>query len=122
MNSTNLPSSLPKIQQFVRANLVNAIISSACLNLGLTGAATWNVWNASQNLKVTVERQANLQELSSRTAYLDSAMSQNMVFTPGQQLWQKRYTNNTFDLQKATTELAKDLPASVRDVFDRAEV
>jgi methyl-accepting chemotaxis protein PixJ len=119
MNSTNLPS-LQKIQQFVRANLVNAIISSACLNLGLTGAATWNVWNASQNLKTTVERQTNLQELSSRMAYLDSAMSQNMVFTPGQQLWQKRYTNNTFDIQKTTTELAKDLPASVKDVFDRA--
>jgi methyl-accepting chemotaxis protein PixJ len=120
MNSTNLPSSLQKIQQFVRANLVNAIVSSACLNLGLTGAATWNVWNASQNLKTTVERQTNLQELSSRMAYLDSAMSQNMVFTPGQQLWQKRYTNNTFDIQKATTELAKDLPAGVKDVFDRA--
>jgi methyl-accepting chemotaxis protein PixJ len=120
MNSTNLPSSLQKIQQFVRANLVNAIISSACLNLGLTGAATWNVWNASQNLKTTVERQTNLQELSSRMAYLDSAMSQNMVFTPGQQLWQKRYTNNTFDIQKTTAELAKDLPASVKDVFDRA--
>jgi methyl-accepting chemotaxis protein PixJ len=120
MNSTNLPSSLQKIQQFVRANLVNAIISSACLNLGLTGAATWNVWNASQNLKTTVERQVNLQELSSRMAYLDAAMSENMLFTPGQQLWQKRYTNNTFDLQKATTELAKDLPPSVKDVFDRA--
>ncbi len=120
MNSTNLPSSRQKIQQFVRANLVSAIISSACLNLGLTGAATWNVWNASQNLKTTIERQTNLQELSSRMAYLDSAMSQNMVFTPGQQLWQKRYTNNTFDIQKATTELAKDLPASVKDVFDRA--
>jgi methyl-accepting chemotaxis protein PixJ len=121
MNSTNLPSSLQKIQQFIRANLVSAIISSACLNLGLTGAATWNVWNASQNLKTTVERQANLQDLSSRMAYLDSAMSENRVFTPGQQLWQKRYTNNTFDLQKATAELAKDLPTSVKDVFDRAD-
>jgi methyl-accepting chemotaxis protein PixJ len=120
MNSTNLPSSLQKVQQFVRANLVSAIISSACLNLGLTGAATWNVWNASQNLKVTVEKQANLQELSSRMAYLDSAMSENMVFTPGQQLWEKRYSNNTFDLQKATTELAKEVPADVKDVFDRA--
>jgi methyl-accepting chemotaxis protein PixJ len=120
MNSTNLPSSLQKIQQFVRANLVSAIISSACLNLGLTGAATWNVWNASQNLKVTVERQANLQELSSRMAYLDSAMSENMVFPPGQQLWEKRYSNNAFDLQKATTELAKEVPADVKDVFDRA--
>jgi methyl-accepting chemotaxis protein PixJ len=120
MNSTNLPSSLQKIQQFVRANLVSAIITSACVNLGLTGAATWNVWNASQNLKTTVERQVNLQELSGRMAYLDSAMSQNMAFTSGQQLWQKRYTNNTFDLQKATTELAQDLPANMKDVFDRA--
>jgi methyl-accepting chemotaxis protein PixJ len=120
MNSTNLPSSLQKIQQFVRANLVSAIISSACLNLGLTGAATWNVWNASQNLKTTVERQANLQDLSSRMAYLDSAMSENRTFTPGQQLWQKRYQNNRLDLQKATTELAKDLPASVKDVFGLA--
>jgi methyl-accepting chemotaxis protein PixJ len=120
MNSTNLPSSLQQIQQFVRANLVSAIISSACLNLGLTGAATWNVWNASQNLKTTVERQVNLQELSSRIAYLDSAMSENKVFTRGQQLWQKRYKNNTLELQQATAELAKDLPATVKDVFDRA--
>jgi methyl-accepting chemotaxis protein PixJ len=120
MNSTNLPSSLQKIQQFVRANLVSAIISSACLNLGLTGAATWNVWNASQNLKTTVEQQANLQDLSGRIAYLDSAMSENKTFTPGQQLWQKRYTNNAFDLQKATTALAKDLPVNVKDVFDQA--
>jgi methyl-accepting chemotaxis protein PixJ len=100
--------------------LVSAIISSACLNLGLTGAATWNVWNASQNLKTTVERQADLQDLSSRMAYLDSAMSENRTFIPGQQLWQKRYKNNTFDLKKATTELAKDLPASVKDIFELA--
>ena len=118
MNSTNL-SSLQKFQQFVRANLVNAIISSACLNLGLTGAATWNVWNASQNLKLTVERQTNLQELSSRMAYLDAAMSENIVFLPGQQLWEKRYTNNAFDLQKATAELAQEASADVKDVFDR---
>jgi methyl-accepting chemotaxis protein PixJ len=122
MNSTNLPSSLQKVQQFIRANLVGAIVSSACLNLGLTGAATWNVWNASQNLKVTVERQANLQELSSRMAYLDAAMSENLVFPPGQQLWQKRYRNNTFDLQKATTELAQSVPTDVKDVFDRANL
>jgi methyl-accepting chemotaxis protein PixJ len=122
MNSTTLPSSFQQIQQFVRANLVGAIISSACLNLGLTGAATWNVWNASQNLKLTVERQANLQELSSRMAYLDSAMSENIVFTPTQQLWEKRYNSNAFDLQKATTELAKEVPADVRDVLERANL
>ncbi len=120
MNSTNLPSSLQKIQQFVRANLVSAIISSACLNLGLTGAATWNVWNASQNLKVTVERQTDLQDLSGRMAYLDSAMSENMLFTPGQKLWEKRYANNAFDLQKATAELSQAATADVKDVFDRA--
>ena len=122
MNSTNLPSSLQKVQQFIRANLVGAIVSSACLNLGLTGAATWNVWNASQNLKTTVERQANLQELSSRMAYLDSAMSENLVFPLGQQLWQKRYRNNTFDLQKATTDLGREVPTNVKDVFDRANL
>jgi methyl-accepting chemotaxis protein PixJ len=122
MNSTNQPRFFQKIQQFVRANLVSAIVSSACLNLGLTGAATWNVWNASQNLKVTVERQINLQELSNRTAYLDSAMSENLVFPPGQQLWQKRYRNNTFDLQTATTELGAEVPATVRDVFDRSKL
>ncbi|WP_310483272.1 methyl-accepting chemotaxis protein [Chamaesiphon sp. VAR_48_metabat_403] len=122
MNSTNQPSFFQKIQQFVRANLVSAIVSSACLNLGLTGAATWNVWNASQNLKVTVERQTNLQELSNRTAYLDSAMSENLVFPPGQQLWQKRYRSNTFDLQTATTELGAEVPATVKDVFDRSKL
>ena len=122
MNSTNQPSFFQEIQQFVRANLVSAIVSSACLNLGLTGAATWNVWNASQNLKVTVERQTNLQELSNRTAYLASAMSENLVFPPGQQLWQKRYRNNTFELQKAIGALASEVPITVKDVFDRSKL
>jgi methyl-accepting chemotaxis protein PixJ len=122
MNSTNQPSSFQKIQQFVRANLVSAIVSSACLNLGLIGAATWNVGNASQNLKVTVERQTNLQELSSRIAYLDSAISENLVFLPGQQLWQKRYRNNTFDLQTATTELDRSVPTDAKDIFERANL
>jgi methyl-accepting chemotaxis protein PixJ len=120
MSSTNPHSLFREIEQFVRANLVSVIVSSACLNLGLTGAATWNVWNTSQNLKMTVEQQANLQELSSRTAYLDSAMSENMVVTSGQQLWEKNYNNSAFDLQKVTTALAKEAPVSVRDVFDRA--
>lgn len=120
MSSTNPPSFFPNIEQFVRANLVSVIVSSACLNLGLTGAATWNVWNTSQNLRMTVAQQANLQELSSRTAYLDAAMSENMVVTSGQQLWEKRYVNNAFDLQKVKTELAAEVPNSVRDVFDRA--
>lgn len=122
MNSTNPPSSFQKIEQFVRANLVSVIVSSACLNLGLTGAATWNVWNTSQNLKVTVAQQANLQELSSRTAYLDSAMSENMMVTSGQQLWEKRYVNNAFDFQKVKTELAQEVPNSIRDVFDRTNL
>jgi methyl-accepting chemotaxis protein PixJ len=120
MNSTNLPSSLQKIQQFVQANLVGAIVSSACLNLGLTGVATWKVWNASQNLKGAVERQTNLQELSRRIAYLDSALAENMLFAPGQTFWGKRYVSNAYDLQKANTELAKELPMDVKDVFDRS--
>jgi methyl-accepting chemotaxis protein PixJ len=122
MNSTNLPNSLQRVQQFIQANLIGAIVSSACLNLGLTGAATWNVSNASENLKVTVERQDNLQELSSRIAYLDSALSENMVFVPGQQLWQKRYRNNTFDLQKTTTDLAKEVPGDTKDVFAQTDL
>ena len=120
MNSSNLPSSLQQVPQLIRSNLVSAIITSAFLNLTLTGVATWNVWNASQNLKVTVIRQTNLQELSSRMAYLDSAMSENMLFTPGEQLWEKRYSSNSFDLQKATTELSQDVPVDVKDVFDLA--
>ena len=71
MNSTKL-SSLQTFQQFVRANLVSVIISSACLNLGLTGAATWNVWNTSQDLKLTVERQANLQSFSQTKENINS--------------------------------------------------
>ena len=121
MNTTNLSSSFPQVPQLIRSNLVGAIIASACLNLGLTGAATWNVWNASQNLKATVTRQINLQDLSSRIAYLDSAMSENMIVTPGQQLWQKRYTNNAYDLQQADTELAKQIPDSVQDIFKRSK-
>jgi methyl-accepting chemotaxis protein PixJ len=122
MNSINRSKSLQGINQFVRANLIGAIVTSACLNLGLTGAATWNVWHASQDLKVSVERQDSAQDLSSRMAYLDAAMSENIVIAPGQQLWQKRYKNNSFDLQKATAELAKDIPVNVRDIIDRSKL
>jgi methyl-accepting chemotaxis protein PixJ len=122
MNSTNRLSSLQKIRQFIRANIIGAIFTSVCLNLGVTGAATWNVSNTSGNLTETVARQENLQELISHIEYLDLAMSENMVPVPGQQLWQKRYRNNTIDLQKATTELAQVVPADAKDVFTRTNL
>jgi methyl-accepting chemotaxis protein PixJ len=122
MNSTNRLSSLQKIRQFIRANIIGAIFTSVCLNLGVTGAATWNMSNASRNLKETVERQDNLQQLSSHITYLDLAMSENMEPVPVEQLWQKRYRNNTIDLQKATTELAQEVPADAKDIFARTNL
>ncbi len=123
MPSTNSSTQTQKFQQFIRANLVPTIIASVSLNLGLIGASTWNVWSTSQSLRVTVERQGNLQDLSSKVIYLDEVltMSANMLASSGQSKWEKRYNDYVPELDKVTAQLFKDIPISVRGAYQQID-
>ncbi len=49
--STKAPN---RLQSLLQQHLVSTIIISTCINLGLIGSATWNVWNTTQQLAATV--------------------------------------------------------------------
>ncbi len=117
MNNTNLTTSVSKsqqAQQFIQSNLVGAIIVSTCLNLGLTGAATWSVWNTAQDLKITVAKQDNQQNLNSKLIYLDEVltMSARMYTSTGVAIWDKRYTEAVPVFDKIWAEFIKTVPPS----------
>jgi methyl-accepting chemotaxis protein PixJ len=119
MSTLNPSSPIHKIQQFVRSNLVVTIVSSVSLNLGLIGVSAWNVWDTSNGLRVTVERQAELQDLSSKVIYLDEVltMSANMRASSGQMKWEQRYNDRVPELDKVTGKLFKDLPPSALTAY-----
>jgi methyl-accepting chemotaxis protein PixJ len=117
MNSAN--SSIPiqkakQFQQFIQSNLVAAIITSTCLNLGLTGAATWSVWNTSQELAVTISKQDRQQDLSSKLAYWDEVltMSARMYTSTGEAIWDKRYSEALPVFDQIWAEFIKEIPPS----------
>jgi methyl-accepting chemotaxis protein PixJ len=117
MTSTNLTATVNKsqqIQQFIQSNLVAAIVASTCLNLGLTGAATWSVWNTAQDLKTTVAKQDRQQDLNSKLIYWDEVltMSALMYSSTGESKWDKRYTASLPDFDKVWNEFVKDIPPS----------
>lgn len=117
MESTNSAISTNKsqqIQRFVKSNLVAAIITSTCLNLGITGAATWSVWNTSQDLKVTVAKQARQYELNSKLIYWDEVltMSARMYSSTGESKWDQRYTASLPDFDKVWNAFVREIPPS----------
>lgn len=117
MYDLNSSNPIQKTQKFIRSNLIVAIVSSICLNLTLTATSTWNVWNTSRNLEVTVARQEKLQDLSSQLIYLDEvlSMSANMLINTGQPIWEKRYVENTPIYDRVEGELFKNIPTSLTD-------
>jgi twitching motility protein PilJ len=106
------PKSSTPIRSFFQQHLVSTIIISTCLNLGLTGASTWSVWQSSQRLQTTITKQDRQQDLSSRLTYLDEVltMSARMFVSTGQPLWEKRYNDNAPNIDSALAELTKDAP------------
>ncbi|WP_373545735.1 methyl-accepting chemotaxis protein [Chamaesiphon sp.] len=107
--TTSTPS---QIWSFFQRHLVSTIIVSTCLNLGLTGASTWSVWQSSQRLQTTITKQDRQQDLSSRLTYLDEVltMSARMFASTGQAMWEKRYNDNAPNIDSALAELTKDAP------------
>jgi methyl-accepting chemotaxis protein PixJ len=124
------PKSTNPVQSFLQKNLITTIVISTCINLGLTGAATWSVWNTSQQLETTVSRQDRQQELNSKVIYLDEllTMSARMYTTTGQAMWEKRYTDAVPVYDKAFAELtkgltqSKTLEAASKKLFDIEDV
>ena len=87
------------LQSFLQKYLISTIIVSTCINTGLLGAATWSVWNTSQQLAANITRQDRQQELNNKVIYLDEVltMSALMYVNTGQQTWENRYNENAPD-------------------------
>jgi methyl-accepting chemotaxis protein PixJ len=111
-----------RIGSFFQQHLVSTIIISTCLNLGLTGASTWSVWQTSHRLEVTIAKQDRQQDLSSRLTYLDEVltMSARMFASTGEAIWEKRYNDNAPSIDRALAELTKDArPAQEVDAANK---
>jgi methyl-accepting chemotaxis protein PixJ len=108
------PKKTNQVQSFLQKHLISTIIISTCVNLGLTGAATWSVWNTSQQLEINVSRQDRQQELNSKVIYLDEVltMSALMYTNTGQQEWEKRYTEAAPVFDKIFAEFTQDITQS----------
>ncbi|AFY95802.1 methyl-accepting chemotaxis protein [Chamaesiphon minutus] len=105
---------------FLQKHLIGTIVLSTCINLGLTGAATWSVAETARQLQANVTKQARQQDLSGQLTYLDEVltMSAQMFTNTGQLMWDKRYTQTVPVYDKAFAELTKDVPPSPQ--FDKA--
>jgi methyl-accepting chemotaxis protein PixJ len=101
-------------QSFQPNYLINAIIITTCINLGLTGFATWSIWNTSQQLEAAIAKQDRQQDLSSKLTYLDEVltMSAQMFSITGQPIWEKRYKDNAPEIDKVLAELTKNATPS----------
>jgi methyl-accepting chemotaxis protein PixJ len=122
LDNTSLIGSQPpqtwrtRLQLLAKNRLVAAVITSACLNFGLIGFSTWEVWNTSQNLQSTVKKSAELRSLSSEVIYLDEVltMSARMSASTGQPTWEKRYNEYVPKLDKALETLLAGVPKSAQ--------
>jgi methyl-accepting chemotaxis protein PixJ len=121
MKDSNLSNKVHQVQQFIRSNLVIAIVSSIGLNLALTGISTWNVWSTNKTLNATVTSQNRLQDFSSKLIYLDEVltMSANMFTTTGNSQWETRYNDRVPELDRISAELFKNIPTSVHTTYKK---
>jgi methyl-accepting chemotaxis protein PixJ len=103
-----------RLLSFLQRHLFGTIIISTCLNLGLTGLATWSVWSTSEHLAVTIAKQDRKQNLSNRLTYLDEVltMSAHMFASTGNPMWEKRYQDHAPSIDNILAELTKDAPSS----------
>ncbi len=109
------------VQHFLQQRLLGTVIFFILLNLILTSAATWNIWNISQSLKQMVNRQTNLQEISTKLSALDLNIDRNLLLPPGKPLSEKRYVSNADDIKTVTADLRRDIQAKDRKIFNSIE-
>jgi methyl-accepting chemotaxis protein PixJ len=122
----DLPQYTPvqRTQKFVRSNLIVAIIGSIGMNLALIGGSNWQVWNAFQELNISLKRDAKVQYMSAKLIYLDEVltMSTNMLVSTGQPIWERRYNDSVPAVDKLTAELFKNIPPSLKDTHKKLDV
>lgn len=108
------PNQTNQLQSFLQKHLISTIIISTCVNLGLTGIATWSVSNTSQQLETNVSKQDRQQELNSKVIYLDEVltMSALMYTNTGQQEWEQRYSEAAPVFDKNFAEFTKNVAQS----------
>jgi methyl-accepting chemotaxis protein PixJ len=109
-----VPKRTSQVQSFLQKHLISTIVISTCVNLGLTGAATWSVLNTSQQLEINVSKQDRQQELNSKAIYLDEVltMSALMYTNTGQQEWEKRYSDAAPVFDKIFAEFTQNITQS----------
>jgi methyl-accepting chemotaxis protein PixJ len=103
--------STPQVQSFLQKHLISTIIISTCINLGLTGLATWSVWNTSQRLEANISSQDQQQELNNKIIYFDEVltMSALMYVNTGQPIWEKRYKETVPAFDKVFAEFTNNV-------------
>jgi methyl-accepting chemotaxis protein PixJ len=93
MNNQQLPTSTPRIWQFVRSNLFLPMNIALVSNVLLLGIGATHVWNVYQGFRSTLESQLALERQGNEIKYLDEVltMSAKMSSTSGNSYWEKRY-------------------------------
>jgi hypothetical protein len=92
MNNQQLPTSTPRIWQFVRSNLFLPMNIALVSNVLLLGIGATHVWNVYQGFRSTLESQLALERQGNEIKYLDEVltMSAKMSSTSGNSYWEKR--------------------------------
>lgn len=105
-----------RLKSFLQQHLVGTIMISTCLNLGLTGGATWSIWETSQRLETNITKQERQKDLSSKLTYLDEVltMSARMYTSTGELMWHKRYTETLPVFDRTWAEFIKETPPSAQ--------
>jgi methyl-accepting chemotaxis protein PixJ len=111
MNNQQLPTSTPRIWQFVRSNLFLPMNIALVSNVLLLGIGATHVWNVYQGFRSTLDSQLALERKGHEVKYLDEVvtMSAKMSSTSGNSYWEKRYK-----------EFIPKLDAALKYTFDNS--
>ena len=111
MNNQQLPTSPPRIWQFVRSRLFLPMNIALVSNVLLLGIGAMHIGQVYQELSSTVERQIEIERKSNEVKYLDEVltMSARMSATSGNSYWEKRYN-----------EFIPKLDAALKYTFDNS--
>ncbi len=93
MNNQQLPTSTPRIWQFVRSNLFLPMNIALVSNVLLLGTGATHIAHVYQGFRSAVENQLELERKGHEIKYLEEVltMSAKMSSTSGNSFWEKRY-------------------------------
>jgi methyl-accepting chemotaxis protein PixJ len=115
MNSHS-PSSIYRLQQYVKSHLVESITVTITSSLLLTGVSTWNIWKVYQGFQTTITKQFALQQHSEEIRYYDEVltMSAQMLAQTGEAKWEKRYNESVPKLEASIKSALDGSNAEIR--------